>query len=76
MAHNGSNVDMWIEKVGGEKSGAGRILRFLSEKGGMTFTRSQIALAIGITTHCDGCVAYHAKMAHQHGATRQEVLER
>ena len=34
-----------------------------------------MALAIGIAIHCEGCVAYHTKMAHQHGATRQEVLE-
>jgi AhpD family alkylhydroperoxidase len=34
-----------------------------------------MALAIGITVHCDGCVAYHTKMAHQHGATREEVAE-
>jgi AhpD family alkylhydroperoxidase len=26
-----------------------------------------MALAIGIAVHCDGCVAYHTKMAHQHG---------
>lgn len=34
-----------------------------------------MALAVGIAVHCDGCVAYHTKMAHQHGATRQEVIE-
>lgn len=34
-----------------------------------------MALAISIAIHCDGCVAYHTKMAHQHGATRQEVAE-
>ncbi len=34
-----------------------------------------MALAVGIAVHCDGCVAYHTKMAHQHGATRQEVFE-
>lgn len=34
-----------------------------------------MALAIGIAVHCDGCVAYHTKMAHQHGATRDEVAE-
>ncbi len=34
-----------------------------------------MALAIGIAVHCDGCVAYHTKMAHQHGATRGEVAE-
>ena len=34
-----------------------------------------MALAIGIAVHCDGCVAYRTKMAHQHGATREEVAE-
>jgi AhpD family alkylhydroperoxidase len=40
-----------------------------------TKTKELMALAIGIAVHCDGCVAYHTKMAHQHGATRQEVIE-
>ena len=38
-------------------------------------TKELMALAVGIAVHCDGCVAYHTKMAHQHGATRDEVLE-
>lgn len=38
-------------------------------------TKELMALAISIATHCDGCIAYHTKMAQQHGATRQEVLE-
>jgi len=38
-------------------------------------TKELMALAIGITSHCDGCVAYHTKKAHQHGATREEVAE-
>ena len=38
-------------------------------------TKELMALAIGIAVHCDGCVAFHTKMAHQHGATRQEVIE-
>lgn len=40
-----------------------------------TKTKELMALAIGIAVHCDGCVAYHAKMAHQHGATRDEFVE-
>lgn len=40
-----------------------------------TKTKELMALAIGIAVHCDGCVAYHSKMAHQHGATREEVAE-
>lgn len=34
-----------------------------------------MALAIGIAVHCDGCVAYHGKLAEQRGATREEVAE-
>lgn len=40
-----------------------------------TKTKELMALAIGIAVHCDGCVAYHTKMAHQHGASRPEVAE-
>ena len=40
-----------------------------------TKMKELMALAIGIAVHCDGCVAYHTKMAHQHGATREEMLE-
>ncbi len=40
-----------------------------------TKTKELMALAIGITTHCDGCVAFHTKMAHQHGTSREEIAE-
>jgi AhpD family alkylhydroperoxidase len=38
-------------------------------------TKELIALAIGITARCDGCLAYHAKAAARLGATREEVIE-
>ena len=38
-------------------------------------TRELIALAIGITARCDGCLAFHAKAAKKYGATRDEVIE-
>ncbi len=34
-----------------------------------------IALAIAVTTQCDGCIGYHARGAHKLGATRQEIAE-
>jgi len=40
-----------------------------------TKMKELMALAIGIAVHCDGCVAYHTKMARQHGASREEVAE-
>lgn len=38
-------------------------------------TKELIALAIGIAARCDGCLAYHAKAAAKHGATREEIVE-
>lgn len=40
-----------------------------------TRTKELIALAIGVTQHCDGCIAYHAKALVDLGATREEVAE-
>ena len=40
-----------------------------------TKTKELIALAIGITARCDGCLGYHAKAALRHGASRDEILE-
>jgi AhpD family alkylhydroperoxidase len=38
-------------------------------------TKELIALAVGITARCDGCLAYHAKALVKLGATREEVAE-
>ena len=38
-------------------------------------TKQLIALGIGITTRCEGCIAYHVHDAIRAGATRQEILE-
>lgn len=38
-------------------------------------TKELIALAIGITARCDGCLAFHAKAAKKYGATREEIVE-
>jgi AhpD family alkylhydroperoxidase len=40
-----------------------------------TKTKELIALAIGITARCDGCLAYHTRAAAKHGATREEIIE-
>jgi hypothetical protein len=39
---------MWVEKLGSD-TGAGRILDYLARKSGLKFTRSQVALAIGMS---------------------------
>lgn len=38
-------------------------------------TKELIALAISVAIRCDDCVAFHAKAAVEHGASREEVLE-
>ncbi len=37
--------------------------------------KEMIALAIGITSHCDGCIALHMHDALEAGATRDEIVE-
>ena len=34
-----------------------------------------IALAVAVTTRCDGCITFHAKAAVGHGATKEEISE-
>lgn len=34
-----------------------------------------MALAIGITQHCSGCIAFHVKALHKPGCTRAELEE-
>jgi AhpD family alkylhydroperoxidase len=38
-------------------------------------TRELIALAVAVTTRCDGCIGVHTKAAVDHGATRDEIAE-
>lgn len=40
-----------------------------------TKTKELIALAIGVATRCDDCIAFHAKAAAEQGATQDEILE-
>lgn len=38
-------------------------------------TRELIALAVAVTTRCDGCIAVHTEAALKAGASRDELLE-
>jgi AhpD family alkylhydroperoxidase len=38
-------------------------------------TKEMIALALGVSAHCDGCLGYHTKALARLGATREEVAE-
>jgi len=38
-------------------------------------TKEFIALAIGVTQRCDGCIGFHAKALKDLGATREEMSD-
>lgn len=38
-------------------------------------TRELIALAVAVTTRCDGCLAVHAQAARKAGASQEELVE-
>jgi AhpD family alkylhydroperoxidase len=40
-----------------------------------TKEKELIALAIGVTVRCDGCIAVHVKSALDAGASHEEVVE-
>lgn len=40
-----------------------------------TKVRELIALAVAVTTHCDGCITVHTSNAIKAGATKEEIAE-
>lgn len=34
-----------------------------------------MALSIGVASKCDGCIAFHMKLALEHGASRAEIID-
>ncbi|MFT9387744.1 carboxymuconolactone decarboxylase family protein [Acetobacter sp.] len=38
-------------------------------------TRELIALAVAVTTRCDGCIAVHSAAAKKVGASKEEIAE-
>lgn len=38
-------------------------------------TRELIALAVAVTTRCDGCIAFHTEAARKAGATKAQLVE-
>jgi AhpD family alkylhydroperoxidase len=51
-------------------SGAGKKTHQLDAK-----TRELIALAVAVTTRCDGCITVHSAEALKHGASHEEIAE-
>lgn len=64
------------DAIGPTMKGFGAMHRGAVEPGELDgATKELIALAIGITSHCDGCIAFHVHDALRAGATRGQVEE-
>jgi AhpD family alkylhydroperoxidase len=60
----------------GPMTGFARLHKKAVQEGALSAkVKELMALAIGITLRCDGCIAYHVHDAVAAGATRQELLE-
>lgn len=51
-------------------SGAGAKTQHLDAR-----TRELIALAVAVTSRCDGCITVHVEAALKNGASREEIAE-
>jgi AhpD family alkylhydroperoxidase len=57
-------------------AGFGQLHKAATADGALSHkVKELIALAIGITVRCDGCIAFHVHDALESGASRDEILE-
>lgn len=83
-------LNNWADMLANNRKAAGSLqshhpkllsaFRGLNEAQGATGTldaktRELIALAVAVTTRCDGCIASHAQAARKAGVTEQELAE-
>ena len=69
-----------ISEIGRLSPSITRGYRELSEAGSKTShldakTRELVALAVGVTRQCDGCITTHVHAALKHGASAEEIAE-
>ena len=56
--------------------GFGQLARAAVADGALSAKHKELmALAIGITQHCSGCIAFHTKALHKLQCTRAELVE-
>ncbi len=56
--------------------GFGQLARASMAEGALSTKHKElIALAIGVTQHCSGCIGFHVKALHKLGCTRAELEE-
>ena len=64
------------KRLPGTMTGFGHLHHEATAEGALSpKVKELVALAIGITVRCNGCIAFHVHDALKAGATAQEVLE-
>ena len=76
LAETNTQLTALRPEIPSASAGFAQLAQAASAQGAIdTKTKELIALAIGIATHCDGCIGFHVKAAIRHGATRAEISE-
>jgi AhpD family alkylhydroperoxidase len=76
LAETNTQLTALRRAIPGAAAGFAQLAQAASAPGALDAkTKELIALAIGVATHCDGCIGFHVKAAIRHGATRAEVAE-
>lgn len=76
-------ADEWAKSLGQLRTGLPEVMTAFRSLDGAASkdgaldpkTKELIALGLAVGTRCDGCIAFHARAAIKHGATREEVME-
>jgi AhpD family alkylhydroperoxidase len=67
---------MLIRAIPETMRGYQALMRAVAVEGALSAkVKELMALALAITSHCEGCIVYHIENAIRHGATRDEVAE-
>lgn len=77
LIHNINENLMPLRKTQPDAMAAfGQLARSAMAEGSVSAKHKElIALAIGITQHCSGCIGFHVKALHKLGCTRAELDE-
>lgn len=76
MQQINANLAPFRKSQGEAMQGFGQLARAAMAEGAVSAKHKElIALAIGITQHCSGCIAFHIKALLKLGCTRAELEE-
>jgi AhpD family alkylhydroperoxidase len=71
-----SSLGLFRKSQSDVMQGFGQLARSAMAEGTLSAkTKELIAMAIGVTQHCSGCIGFHVKALHKLGCTKAEFEE-